>query len=514
MVSQVGSILWRLRPSSRTGATARAVRRRSSTTRAPFTAPPAASRSTRTSSDCERARPRRGGQDPSRSPCRRAGCRPLGSRRRLHGRGRGAPRDATPRAPRGDGPRGRTGQFLGGLADTYGPNGNATINFYWEARLPEARPADDIAELAWFPADALPPRDEFAFANTVELLERVGASSPSVGPLLALTASLSWGLGDFLAGLRTRRLPVVTVLVVSQAAGLSTIALVVAIRGIGPPDGRYLFFGSLAGVAGAVGLAALYRGLAVGPMSVVAPISGTAAVVPVVAGVVTGERPSAAQAAGIALAVVGVVLASRAHASHGGHQGEPRAPAWRSSQRWLSASYWLPWVRRARGSVLGHFRHEGTSFSLLVLTALVLRPSFALRERDLPVLLLIGVLDTAGNALFAVATTKSLLALAAVLAALPGGDRAAGPAPSRRAHLAGTGRRRGERVRRRRAHHRRIGRTAHASLADKRRTWTGHTRSKITWATTGSTPGLRRASTLVERFSAAMRRSTPSSKTE
>ena len=119
-----------------------------------------------------------------------------------------------------------------------------------------------------------------------------------MGPLLALTASLSWGLGDFLAGLRTRRLPVVTVLVVSQAAGLSTIALVVAIRGIGPPDGRYLFFGSLAGVAGAVGLAALYRGLAVGPMSIVAPISGTAAVVPVVAGVVTGERPSAAQGRG------------------------------------------------------------------------------------------------------------------------------------------------------------------------------------------------------------------------
>ena len=61
---------------------------------------------------------------------------------------------------------------------------------------------------------------------------------------------------------------------------------------------------------------------------------------------------------------------------------------------------------------------RGTSFSLVVLTALVLRPSFTLGERDLPVLLLIGVLDTAGNALFAVATTESLLAVAAVLAQL------------------------------------------------------------------------------------------------
>ena len=55
-------------------------------------------------------------------------------------------------------------------------------------------------------------------------------------------------------------------------------------------------------------------------MSIVAPISGTAAVVPVVAGIVTGERPSAAQAAGIGLAVVGVVLASRAQPADGGRR--------------------------------------------------------------------------------------------------------------------------------------------------------------------------------------------------
>ncbi|HSE80269.1 MAG TPA: DMT family transporter [Gaiellaceae bacterium] len=239
------------------------------------------------------------------------------------------------------------------------------------------------------------------------------------GPLLALTASLSWGLGDFLAGLRTRRLPVVTVLVVSQAAGLTTIALAVALRGAGPPDGRYLVFGSLAGVAGAVGLAALYRGLAVGPMSIVAPISGTAAVVPVVAGLVTGERPSAAQAAGIALAVVGVVLASRTRAAGGGHAGRAEGVGLALVAALAFGLLLVALGEASEGDPYwGTLAMRGASFALLVLTALVLRPSFALRERDLPVLLLIGVLDTAGNALFAVATTKSLLALAAVLAQL------------------------------------------------------------------------------------------------
>jgi drug/metabolite transporter (DMT)-like permease len=239
-----------------------------------------------------------------------------------------------------------------------------------------------------------------------------------VGPLLALTASLSWGLGDFLAGLRTRRLPVVTVLVVSQAAGLTTIALVVAVRGAGPPDARHLLYGSLAGVCGAVGLAALYRGLAVGPMSIVAPISATAAAVPVVFDLVTGDRPSDAQAVGIALAVAGVVLASRAGAGEG-----RRASAEGVGLALVAAvSFGLLLVLLGEASegdpYWGTLAMRGTSFSLLVLAALVLRPSFALAERDLPVLLLIGVLDTAGNALFAVATTESLLSVAAVLGQL------------------------------------------------------------------------------------------------
>ena len=70
------------------------------------------------------------------------------------------------------------GEFLGGIPDRYGEDGPWTVNLYWAARIGpgELRPADDVAELAWFPADGLPPREEFAFANTVGLLERVGAT--------------------------------------------------------------------------------------------------------------------------------------------------------------------------------------------------------------------------------------------------------------------------------------------------------------------------------------------------
>jgi drug/metabolite transporter (DMT)-like permease len=239
------------------------------------------------------------------------------------------------------------------------------------------------------------------------------------GPFLALAASLSWGVGDFLAGLSSRRLQVLTVLVVSQAAGLSSLAVIVAVRGSGPPEARYLVYAALAGIAGAVGLAALYRGLAVGSMSVVAPISATAAVIPVVAGVIEGERPSPVQGAGIALALGGVVLASRERRADGKGRGVAEGVGLA-----LVAAVGFGLLLVALGAasdadaLWGTFAMRTTSFTLLALAALVARPRLSLARDSLPVLALIGVLDAAGNALFALATTESLLSVAAVLAQL------------------------------------------------------------------------------------------------
>ena len=76
------------------------------------------------------------------------------------------------------------GAFVAGIPDRYGDGGPWTINFYWEARLVggEPRAADDVAEFAWFRADELPPVAEFAFGNTIEILEEWGGKfSPAQG---------------------------------------------------------------------------------------------------------------------------------------------------------------------------------------------------------------------------------------------------------------------------------------------------------------------------------------------
>jgi drug/metabolite transporter (DMT)-like permease len=240
-----------------------------------------------------------------------------------------------------------------------------------------------------------------------------------VGPALALGASLSWGLGDFLAGLASRRQRLLTVLVVSQGAGLASIATLIEVRGEGPPGARYAVYAVLAGLAGTVGIAALYGGLAAGPMSVVAPVSSTSAVVPLAAGFAAGERPAPLQLLGVGLALAGVVLAAR----EPGHGERPRAVAAGAGLALVAAlAFGLLLVALDAASegdpLWATATQRTTSFSLFALAWAFVRPAMPAEASALGVLALIGILDTAGNALFATASTRSLLSLAAVLAQL------------------------------------------------------------------------------------------------
>jgi drug/metabolite transporter (DMT)-like permease len=121
---------------------------------------------------------------------------------------------------------------------------------------------------------------------------------------LALGASVAWGASDFLGGLASRRLPVVLVLLGAQAVGL---ALAVAVWGLAGAElsPRVLGLGAAAGLAELAGFACLYRGLAIGEMTAVAPLAALTAVLPVVVAVGGGEHVAAVEAGGMALAVVG-----------------------------------------------------------------------------------------------------------------------------------------------------------------------------------------------------------------
>jgi uncharacterized membrane protein len=135
--------------------------------------------------------------------------------------------------------------------------------------------------------------------------------------LLALGSAALYGAADFIGGMTARRADTTAVVVLSQAAGMLLVALILATAGTPLPAGRDLTWSAAAGLAGGIGVALLYRALAVGVMSLVAPVTAVCAVaVPVIVAVsLLGERPPLHASIGIAVAVLAIVMVSHGHES-------------------------------------------------------------------------------------------------------------------------------------------------------------------------------------------------------
>jgi drug/metabolite transporter (DMT)-like permease len=243
-----------------------------------------------------------------------------------------------------------------------------------------------------------------------------------IGVGLALGASLSWGLSDFLAGLKSRTLAVAAVLAVSQPAGLAFVAVALLVVGGEAPGASESAWAAAAGAVGVLALAALYRGLAAGAMSVIAPISATAAAVPLAVGLARGERPSALQAAGIGLALVGVALASREPAEETLGGSRLAAGFGFAVLAALGFGFFFVAVDAASdggASVLWvTLVLRSASSGLVLAAALALRPRLPREPATLAVLLAVGALDMSANVLFAAASTRGLVSVVSVLASL------------------------------------------------------------------------------------------------
>jgi drug/metabolite transporter (DMT)-like permease len=232
---------------------------------------------------------------------------------------------------------------------------------------------------------------------------------------LALAAAVSWGIGDFLGGLKSRTLRPVAVLIVAQPIGGALLGIWVAVRGHGPP-GTAVLWACLASVFGTTGLIAFYRGMAAGALSIVAPIAGAGAAIPVIWGLARGDHPSGYQELGFAAALIGIVLAS--------FERKPDAARIAAGVGWAAIAmlafggYYIPMHAASQGDFLwAAFVFRLTSTALIAAAWLVLRPSGA-RRADLPVLASIGVLDTGGNVFFSAASANGLVSVVSILASL------------------------------------------------------------------------------------------------
>lgn len=140
---------------------------------------------------------------------------------------------------------------------------------------------------------------------------------------LALISSILWGTSDFIGGTVSKRLPSSTVLLWSSFAALPFVAVVAAVTGNLQFSGATVGWGVVAGISCSLGIVALYQALATGVMGVVAPIASTSVLVPVAVGFARGDGPGPVRTIGIALAILGVILAGGPHLRlfrSGGHR--------------------------------------------------------------------------------------------------------------------------------------------------------------------------------------------------
>jgi drug/metabolite transporter (DMT)-like permease len=147
---------------------------------------------------------------------------------------------------------------------------------------------------------------------------------PAVAVLVGLLASVAYGAADFIGGVVSKRNSVFTVLLWGQFTGIALVLAGLPLLAKGPLTGETALLGGAAGVAGVLGAAFLFRGLARGRMSVVAPITAIlAASLPVLFGLLTGERPSAVTLVGVVVALGAIALVSAASEPGSTREGRP-----------------------------------------------------------------------------------------------------------------------------------------------------------------------------------------------
>ncbi|MFF7340096.1 EamA family transporter [Streptomyces sp. NPDC008163] len=247
--------------------------------------------------------------------------------------------------------------------------------------------------------------------------------------LFALATSLLWGLADFGGGLLTRRTPALTVVVVSQIITAAVLGVIVTATGGWSEAGPRLWYAVAAGVVGPVAMLCFYQALALGPMGVVSPLGSLGVAVPVGVGLIAGERPDLLQGAGVAVAVVGVVLA-------GGPQLRGAPVQRRAVLLTLVAAFGF-------GGVMSLIAHASTTVTGLFLALFVQRVTnvavgggalyvsvrrggralpedggAAVVRAALPALAFVGLADVAANGTYSIAAQHGPVTVAAVLASL------------------------------------------------------------------------------------------------
>jgi drug/metabolite transporter (DMT)-like permease len=236
---------------------------------------------------------------------------------------------------------------------------------------------------------------------------------------LAFIACLGWGTSSFLAGMKSRVMPVLTLLFFSGIAGIIMFVVSLVIRDLPFPRDPNLLWAVLGGASGVIGLFCLYRGLAVGAISIVVPVSALCVVLPVMAGLIRGETLHPIQGLGIIIAVGGGILISLEKKSiqETAHLTTGFLPAVGAALG-FGGFYITMDLAGAADPLWAAMVSRSSSFMFLLPAVLYKRPTLKIKGSHFPAVCAIGLLDSVAAFSYTAATTIGMLSLVAVISAL------------------------------------------------------------------------------------------------
>lgn len=245
--------------------------------------------------------------------------------------------------------------------------------------------------------------------------------------LFALLAAVVYGAADFLGGTVAKRATTLAAVVATQGAGLVLLLLGTPLMLDATVTANDVLFGALAGLTGSVGVALLYRGLAMGPMSVVAPITAVCAVViPLIAGLMFGEQLTPMAAVGVAMAIAAVVLLGQDSAPDAASTEVPRSAAQVAQAVRIAlvsgvaiGGFFVCLGRTAAPAGLWPLAVSRTvSVTVFLVVAFATRQAWKVPAVALPAAIACGGLDMIANGLYLAAVRQGQLSLVATLASL------------------------------------------------------------------------------------------------
>ncbi len=241
--------------------------------------------------------------------------------------------------------------------------------------------------------------------------------SPQVLSIVyGLMSAVIWGAGDFSGGMAAKRTNVYMVVIVAQIFGGLGLMMVALVFQEPIPSMNEMLFGGFAGIAGAIGLLALYRGLATGKMGLVAPVAAVVTgIVPIAAAFLLEGLPSQLQLLGFMLALIAVWLMSQTGAQENVRLQDFAYPVLAG----FGFGFFFILIDQVETAVLWPLvAARGTAVVLLVIFVIVIGQFEWPQLNQLPIIASAGILDTGGNVFFLLAAQVGRLDIAAVLSSL------------------------------------------------------------------------------------------------